>query len=122
MDIAAENLRLLLEIGILAGARGMVEPSRTIFKGLRAIRPQNEMPVIGDAMTSMQRGQNREASQYLLEALKLNPDSDLAKSFLGLALSRLGETKHATDVLEHVVAEGVDPAATRMAKGLLESL
>ena len=106
----------------MAAGAGMTAQATTIFNGLKAARPDSELPYIGLAVASMNAGQYDEALEFLTEkAMKLNPDSCLAAAFAGLALRLAGRSDEARRELEKVVSRcGQDEAAVNMAKALLE--
>ena len=54
------------------------------------------------------------------KALRINPGSDMAKGFLGLALKLSGLTSESRNVLQDVADNGTDANAVNMAKSLLE--
>lgn len=97
--------------------------SEEIFNAIHAIRPESELPLIGLAVTKMNKNQAGEAARVLWDkALKINPESDLAKSFLGLALKLSGMNNESRTVLEEVLQSGQDPQATDIAKSLLAEI
>jgi Flp pilus assembly protein TadD len=123
VDIDTDRVQLLMEIGYLAGGHGYPAESETIFEGIRAMRPQSELPVIGLAVAKMNAGHHQEAARILWEeALAINPESDLARSFLGLVLKLSGLQSESRTILEEVVAADRQPEAVNMAKSLLEEM
>src|SRR5436309_15964403 len=86
--LTRDELRFLVEIGFLACRSHNVNAARSIFEGLRILRPQRPFPYIGLAMASMSAGEPDEAARILRdEGLRANPDDDDIQVFLGLALS-----------------------------------
>ena len=123
MEIDAGSLQLLMEVGFLAGGYGYLGEAEIIFDGLKAVRPQNESPLIGLAFAKMNNNQMDEAIRILEEeALKVNPQSDLARSFLGLALKLSGRVEQCLPILREVVERNSDEAAVKVARGLLEEI
>ena len=121
MEIDAQLTKLLMEVGYLAGGYGFVSESEKIFNGIAAVRPESEYPYIGLAVTCLNANMNEAAVEILrTRALKANPDSDLAKSFLGLALKLAGMNAESQKVLQEVVDNGGAEEAVNMAKSLLE--
>jgi hypothetical protein len=122
MEIDTKLIRLLMEVGYLAGGHGFFKESETIFEGLKAVRSESEYPIIGLAITKMNAKKNDEAVEILREqALKLNPDSDMAKCFLGLSLKLSGMNHESRKVLEDVVENGNSEEAVNMARSFLET-
>lgn len=123
MEIETSTVQLLMEAGYLAGGYGFYKESEEIFEGIQAVRPDNELPLIGLAVTKMNAGNNEEAARILWEkALKINPESDLAKSFLGLALKLAGLKAESESVLKEVVDEGGNDPAVKLAQALLKEI
>lgn len=120
-DASAELPQLLMEIGYVATGAGLKPQAEAIFKGVAALRPQSEMPWIGLAVTQLNAG-NPQAAQRLLreEALQRAPQSDTAKSFLGLALRQAGHNAESFALLREVADYGTDETARAMARGLLD--
>ena len=123
MEIETNTVQLLMETGYLAGGYGFYKESEDIFEGIQSIRPDSELPIIGLAVTKMNAGKNEEAARILWErALKINPESDLAKSFLGLALKLAGLQTESEAVLKEVTDDGKNEAAIKLAQALLKEI
>ena len=115
MEIEQTRIQMLMEIGFLAAGKGEIKASETIFTGISALRPESESPRIGLAVARMNAGKNQEAIAILRDQA-----SDMAKSFLGLALKLEGLNSEASSILEGVVAGNGEPKAVEMARALLE--
>jgi len=123
MDIDAKKLRLLMQVGFLAGEYGFSGDAETIFEGVRAVRPESESPLIGLAFAKMSSDQMEESIRILEEeALKLNPESDLARGFLGMALKFSGRTEECSRLMKEVVDRNRDEAAVKMARTILDEI
>lgn len=115
-----QQLQQLAEIGFMAAGRGFGEQARAIFDGLAASKPESEVPAIGIAVLQMCQGDPELAATTLRDrALRLNPDSDHAKCFLGMALRMAGRNGEATGILEDVAANSGDETVRSLADGLL---
>ncbi len=110
----------MMEIGYLAAGNGFKAEAESIFEALRALRPTSEMPIIGLAVVRIGAGQPLEAAALLEDqALRINPESALAKGFLGLAFKLAGHSGRSQAILEEVVTTGADPEAVNLARNLL---
>lgn len=110
-------LRLLAEIGFVATACGLWSHAELIFNGVRAVRPESEFPVISQALARMTVGDDLKAIALLRDtALQINPENELAQSFLCLALKRSGQEKEATPLIESIISKASDPRAIEIAK------
>ncbi|MDR1891284.1 MAG: hypothetical protein LBQ23_03905 [Puniceicoccales bacterium] len=120
LPISTEMVQCLMEIGYVAIGRGLQLQAESIFNGVIAARPTSEFPLIGLAVNKLNFGNIADASKILTErALKLNPDSGLAKSFLAVALRALGQEEAACDLMRLVCNETTDSAAKTMAESFL---
>ncbi len=123
MNISTELIQILMEIGYFAGENGYPVESEVIFEALRQARPNSEYPLIGLAVTMMNLGKYDEAVQTLTnEALGVNPESNLAKSFLGLALKLAGRTEECKGILNEVINQNEDQIAVNMANSILSEI
>jgi len=120
VDVGTEVVQLLMEAGFVAIGRGMFSEATAIFAGVAAIRPDNEMPIVGQAIAQLNSGRVAEAVGTLRnKALALKPDSQIAKSFLGLALKLEGFQAESRALLDEVVKNNSAPEAVALAQSLL---
>jgi predicted Zn-dependent protease len=111
---------MMMELGYLAAGSGFKAEAESIFEAVQVLRPDSEMPVIGLAVVKIASGQPLEAVSLLeRRALRIDPDSALARSFLGLALRLAGHGSRSHAVLEEVAAAGDESEAVTMARSLL---
>lgn len=120
MEVNTETVQSLMEIGYVAVGCGYFAEAEAIFAGVQAARPASELPQLGRAMAKLNAGQVNEAISLLRGALETNPDSDLAMSFLGLALRKAGLGQASRDVLDQVIRANHQPEAVALARSLLE--
>ncbi len=117
--ISEQDVRQLAEIGFAAARNSWVDESRTIFEGLETVRPDSEYPLIGLAVSEMSARRHDEAIVILQKkALKLNAESSMAQSFLGLALRLVGRSQESERWLKQA-ASSDDAEAAAMAQALL---
>ena len=105
----------------MAAGTGRVADAQTIFAGVQAARPESELPLVGLAISEMNRGRHLEATKLLQAAVQKNDESDLAMSFLGLALRFAGLNQASRDVSEQVVDANGNAEAVALARSILES-
>ena len=128
--LAAQDLRLLSEIGMLgAGAGAALRPAaQALFQGLIQLRPARDFGYIGMACTHFNAGQADEAARVLEQAVAIlasngadpqGSDVSMVKAFLGLALLMAKRTSEALALLEALRHSSRHPPALRMAHGLL---
>jgi predicted Zn-dependent protease len=118
LEISAESLRRLLEIGYVAAGNGRFSDAETIFRGVAAVRPGSSAPVIGRAVAALNRGAASEAVVLLEAERNRSPDDAMVQAFLGLALQSAGRNAEGAATLAAVM-ESADPLAATMARSLL---
>jgi hypothetical protein len=121
LPVSTEIVRCLMDIGYVATGRGLQSQATNIFNGIVAARPSSELPLIGLAVCKLNFGYVVDAAKILAEqALRLNPDSGLAKCFLAVAIRALGKEKEACDLMHQVCNDTTaEPAAKAMAESFL---
>jgi Flp pilus assembly protein TadD len=118
MDVPAEAIRRLMEIGIASAGAGLATDALTIFEGIEAVRPGSEGPAVGVAILQMNSGAHEAAVKTLREeALVKNPTSVEVKMLLAVALKLAGHGAECERVIKELAASG-DGLAQRLAKNL----
>ena len=97
----------------------MASEAATIFAAIEAVRPDSELPLVGQGVVHLNAGRTNEGITVLRKALEKNPDSEFAASFLGLALLQAGLSQAAENLLNQVVTSGKDPRAVELSRALL---
>ena len=120
LDVSTELVQLLMETGYVACGRGLRQHSEGIFRAVAAARPDSELPLIGIGVCRLNFGDYQGASKVLLEeALKVNPNSGLAKAFLAITMKELNMKGEADSLMEDVKDNSDDPAAVNLAVSYL---
>ncbi|MEO1524995.1 MAG: HrpB1 family type III secretion system apparatus protein [Planctomycetota bacterium] len=119
MNLQTQTVQRLMEIGFLAAGNNMESQANRIFDAVAAARPDSEMPNVGRAITALNKGHVNEAIELLRQAVERNSESEMAMTFLGLALKLGGMGAASEDALRQVVNSGGDPAAIELASSLL---
>ena len=121
MEISTELARRLMEIGLLAANRaGLQKQAHPIFAGLRAVRPQSELPLVGHGIAFLNTDNPREAGASFEAALQMNPENDVAKCYLGMACQVIGWGSKSRKLLADVIENGDEPEAESMARSFME--
>ena len=120
MVVNTPTVQRLMEVGLVAAGNGMFSDANAIFDAIEAVRPESEIPMVGRAAAKMMAGRHDEAIDLLQGALKINPRSDFALSFLGLALSLAGMSDASHKALREVVdREESKPECVDLADAIL---
>lgn len=121
MDIDDDLVKLLAELGFIAGGYGMMEQTDAIVGALEALRPGSERPYLIQALALINLQDFAKAEHILREqALRANPDSAMATACLGLALHFQGRINERDRLLNVVLtASDDDQDAVAMARQLL---
>jgi len=118
MDVPAQAVRRLMEVGVAASSMGLNQPAMAIFLGIEAVRPGSDGPLIGLALAHMNNRSPEEAVKILrAHILDKDPGNLDAKMILGLALKLAGRNAECDSVIKELNATG-DARAKAFAAGL----
>lgn len=111
-DLAADDLRLLAEIGFLGIGRGRAAEAEVIFALLRRMRPDQEAGHVGGALAAMAAGRLDQAAQMLRSA----PQTESVLAFRALVHERAGDRRMAAGLIEDLGFMQARPAAMDIAR------
>jgi hypothetical protein len=135
--LSTEEVRLLTEIGFMAGASPILRTeTEQLFRQLMVLRPRRAFPYIGLATACLNRGQADEAVSVMVEGVQRQgspwgeepPDRDtfdpredpaMMRVFHGLCLLAARRTAEGEQVLGSLLESCDHPPAVRLARGLL---
>jgi tetratricopeptide (TPR) repeat protein len=115
-----EELAFLMEAGFLYRDLRKHQEAREIFKGVRALLPNSEVPEVALGTVAFQQSNFESAERHYRRALGLNPRSAWAYAHLGeLALFR-ADKEQARELLKTAV--DLDPRGDygKLARALLD--
>lgn len=116
----SDEIRLLMEVGMVLAGSGKTEPARRVFEALALIRPQRAFPHVGHAMALLNAGRAEDACRLLREAeAQVVDERPTVQAFLGLALQQAGRSAESQRLLE--AAAQADPSidGVGMARAML---
>jgi Flp pilus assembly protein TadD len=115
-----EETAFLLEAGIMYRDAKNYQAARDVFSGVKALRPEHELPEILLGTVDLQEGNLDAAEVHYREALKLNPRAALAYAHLGECLLFRTDREGARAQLK--TALSLDPLGepAKLARHLLE--
>lgn len=134
--LESSDIRLLTEIGFLAGGRGQFEQARTIFDALIHLRPERAFPYVGLAMALLNAGRADEAVVHLASArrrvqsmmggagsspgaLALRDEHATLDAYYGLALQMAGHSAESSKILAGLTQRPANDPAGRIARSML---
>lgn len=112
---------MLMEIGLLGLFSGFVEEAQTIFLAMERLYPRSALPWIGYGLVYLRGGDPPRAVGPLLHALQVEPESDLARSFLVLCLKMTGREQEARAMATTLQCIGKDRVARDLVDRILNS-
>ncbi len=99
VQIAPEELRLLLESGYLATERREYGKAKEIFEGVAAIGRGVDVAEVGLANLYLMQQNSKDAEKLLRQAIKSNAQNAYAHALLGELLHTLGKKDEALEML-----------------------
>ena len=108
-----------MEAGFLASVNGFGGQAIAIFEGVCAARTDSELADVDLSFGHLTAGNVGESLKVLERALQKNPESHIAKTFVGLCLKCAGQNSEGDEVLTSV---GEDDAADPLARDLATAL
>jgi tetratricopeptide (TPR) repeat protein len=121
LQLAPEELRLLLEAGYLATERREWVKAKEIFEGIVALGRGADVASVGLANLQLMQSNPKEAEKLLKQAIGANPKNAYAHALLGELLHTLGKKDESLEVLAKAKELG-DPAAAQMASAVEEAV
>ncbi|MFN3146703.1 MAG: hypothetical protein ACE368_16355 [Paracoccaceae bacterium] len=105
-------VRMMADIGFLGISRGRFDDAATVFAALRAVRPDEDVGVIGGAVACL--GTRDVAGA--LRILRAARQSETVLAFSCVALMQDGQRDAARDILADLEATAPDSPLTEMAR------
>lgn len=111
--MAHDDLKLLVEVGMLAATRGEISAAKTIFAAIEHVRPESAASYAGPAVAYLFRGRAADAMEHLRRGLRaVAPEGRQPRQvLLGLALKVDARNAESQQALR---AAGDHPVATAL--------
>ncbi|MFM0335927.1 tetratricopeptide repeat protein [Paraburkholderia fungorum] len=113
-----DTLELLISIGHYARVHRRFDEAHYLFDRLALVYPQRAFPHLGQGLVELDRANYRGASLLFGRALKVAPDSALARAWLGVCQVFEGHYALGARTLM-TVADSDEPGASSMAAAFL---
>ncbi len=121
-DLTAEEARLLLNIALMAVGGNRFQSAAKILAALERFRPNAPAVASAKAVALLSAQQFAAGVEFLDEsALVRFPGNPMLLALKGMALLRLDRRVEAMEPLRLAAAQGEDPAAAQLAKGLMDN-
>lgn len=119
--LPADELRLLVEIGLLGAGHGAAVAALRLFAAVRLVAPEQVAGPAGMASTLLTLGRTDEALACLASIVESGQADPSIVALYGLALHLSGSHAQSREVLLPLVNDSNDAAASALARRLLES-
>ena len=120
-DFGADEIRLLLQLGLHAAFNRRTAAALRLFDALARLRPLAGFPAIGQALALLAAHRVDDAVRKLEHAVSARPEDHEARALLGLALRLARRQAQARQVLAPLLVCGERDAATRLAHELVRA-
>jgi Flp pilus assembly protein TadD len=85
LQVSPDEVGLLMEVGFICRYTRRFAEAREVFGGVRALRPQSEIPMVALGTVAFDQGQFEAAIVDYQKAIQINPQSSYAYAHLGEA-------------------------------------
>lgn len=109
-----EDFILLLEAGFIAVNQADEDSAVKLFKAAELLDPKNPLPMIGMGYLHLHKLELKQASKAFEEVLEKDPHNDMARAFLGLAMSMQPSSLNKGEKLLHETCKSKDPMIQKL--------
>ena len=120
VKVTDEELRVMLESGLVLREAGRIDEAEEIFQGVRELVPASDVPLVALSSIAVRRGDFEAALRLCEEALKIEPGSLFARVNHAEILLYQKRTVEAEAELREIVENNPDSPHRRTAESLLE--
>lgn len=112
-------LSFLLQASMVAGRHGFVLAADAILKAVEAMRPLHPSPKLARGLIFIYQDKFAEAANWLRsDLLKTDPENDMARAFLAIALHMDGQMDECRSILLELFRTGTNEQALGVAKAV----
>jgi tetratricopeptide (TPR) repeat protein len=119
VSVSTDELALLMEAGLIYRYAGKFREAREVFEGVRALRPQSEVPQIALGAVEFDEGRFQDAIRHYQKAISMNPRSAYAYAQLGEAQLFHADKEGARKSLEIALELDSKGESANLARALL---
>lgn len=115
-----EELRVMLESGLILREAGRLDEAEKIFQGVRELVPQSDVPLVALSSIEARRGDFERALRLCEEALRQEPASLFARLNHAEILLYQKRREEAEAELRQIIEAAPDSPHSRTAQSLLD--
>ena len=119
--IPTQLLQLLAEIGFLGANNGFAQAASAIFEAIVKARPDSLDAQIAQGCGLIFSNQIAKGVKVLFQVLNKDPQNEMAKSFLAVALKMANLDKYSIETATSVIKCGRNPVTKQLAQTILDS-
>ena len=116
-----EELRVMLESGLVLREAGRLDEAEKIFLGVRELVPKSDVPVVSLSSLAVRRGDFDEALRLCEEALTIDPNSVFARVYRAEVLLYQRRREEAEIELRDIINSSPESPHARTAQALLDA-
>ena len=116
-----EELRVMLESGLVLREAGRLEEAEKVFQGVRELAPASEVPLVVLSSVAVRRGNFDEALRLCEEALAKEPSSLFARVSRAEVLLYQQKRAEAEKELREIIEFAPESPHSRTARALLDA-
>ena len=116
-----EELRVMLESGLVLREAGRLDEAEKIFHGVRELVPKSDVPLVALSSLAVRRGNFDEALRLCDEALKADPTSVFARVHHAEVLLYQQKREPAERELRRIIEDAPESPHTQTARALLDA-
>ena len=115
------DFALFIEAGFVAVNQLDEVSATSCFNAAATLRPHSTAPKLGLGFIALNKMDHGTAQNYFKDVLDQDPDHDLARVFLGIALAFQDDTRHqGRQMIEDMLSKSNDEHVVHLAKTSLE--
>ena len=116
-----EDLRVMLESGLVLREAGRLDEAEKIFSGVRELVPKSDVPIISLSSVAVRRGNFDAALRLCEEALTVDPDSIFARVYHAEILLYQRRRAEAEAELREIIKFAPESPHAQTARALLDA-
>lgn len=109
-----EDFVLFLESGYIAVNQADEDAALKLFKAAELLEPKNVLPKVGFGYLHLHKLELKQSIKAFEEALEMDPSNEMARAFLGIALSMAPTSTTKGEKILHETVKSKDPLIKKL--------